>query len=410
MIRPHMVGWRKAALALGCAGLAMSLGGHARADTPGATVVHVTVVNGIAASDLDQALADHPAVVVLDIDSAGGSQSALRQMVTSISASTVPVFAEIGPGASAQDAAWVLAMSADVIGVAGDAVAGAPHPMNNAGQWAGTLALAHHRNAGWVAASLNQGLELYGTSLLRQGVAEFQSDSVPQLITEADNYMVRGHTFHASGVTVTSELPSGWNAIVSALASPDAAYLLLVIAVALVGLWLAHPGMVLTLLAAGLAGAATALAFVNLPINLLGAVLMVAAMVVFVFDIAASTHGALTAVGAVLMVCGGWQLIDTSAMAHGVNPILIALTVGALTAAYAFVIPRLLAARRLPYSDPATQLIGELATVAEDLDPDGLVNLRGTLWRASASAGQARIGEQVEVVDVTGLRLTVRKS
>ena len=95
-------------------------------------------------------------------------------------------------------------------------------------------------------------------------------------------------------------------------------------------------------------------------------------------------------------------------VAGGVDLTLIAVTVAAIVAAYGFLIPRLLAVRRLPFADPTTQLIGKTATVTEALQPEGMVSLSGTLWLASASQGTLEVGRQVRIVQVEGLRLTVR--
>jgi membrane-bound ClpP family serine protease len=115
-----------------------------------------------------------------------------------------------------------------------------------------------------------------------------------------------------------------------------------------------------------------------------------------------------TAAGAVLMVLGGGQLIDTHAMASGVDLAFVALVVAVTVTVYRFSIPRLLASRRQPSAEPSTQLIGQTATVTEALKPEGMVSLSGTLWQASATRGALEVGREVKVVNVEGLRLTVR--
>jgi membrane-bound serine protease (ClpP class) len=400
---------RRFAVALLLIGVGMLLAPHVRAASRQADVVGVGVINDVTARTLDAAIADQPAVLVLDINSAGGTEPALDHMLSSLAAGHVPVVAYVDDGAMAQDEGLILAESADLIGVGTTATLGAPRPMHfsqavagitDAGTLASQLASRHHREGAWAKVALDRGDVVPGSDAVTRAIANYQASSVSTLIQDGLN---------RKDLSINQVAPGGWDSVLNVLATPDAAYLLMVITLALLALWFAHPGMVLTLAGALAAGVASVLAFSQLPINIMGVVLTAAASVIFVLDIVAATHGLLTAVGAVVMVLGGWQLVNTNTMAAGVDLGLIAVTVGVIVAGYGVLIPRLLAVRRLPYAtDPATQLIGQTATVTEALEPEGMVNLRGTLWRARTGEGTVEVGRRVEIVKVEGLRLTVK--
>jgi membrane-bound serine protease (ClpP class) len=403
-----MVVRRRLAAALFCLALGILLTPHAQAASRQADVVSVGIINDVAARTLDAAITDQPAVIVLDINSVGGTQAALDHMLSSVANGHIPVVAYVGDGATALDEGWILAESADLIGVGQTASLGAPKPVHfsqtvygttNPGALASSLASRHHREAAWTNVALSHGDVISGSDAVARDVSSYQAGDINSLLRAA---------LSSSDFTINQVSPGGWDAVLNVLATPDAAYLLMVITLAMLALWFAHPAMILTLTGALAAGLASVLAFTQLPINIVGVGLTALATVIFIVDIVATTHGVLTAVGAVVMVLGGWQLVDTNTMAAGVDLALIAVTVAGIAAGYGFLIPRMLAVRRLPYADPATLLIGKTATVTEALEPDGMVSLSGSFWRASASSGTLEVGRQVQVVQVEGLRLTVK--
>ena len=54
-------------------------------------------------------------------------------------------------------------------------------------------------------------------------------------------------------------------------------------------------------------------------------------------------------------------------------------------------------------------MVGTKGKVASPLTPEGLVRIKGELWRAVSAEGNVNTGEQVEVVEEDGLKLIVRK-
>jgi membrane-bound serine protease (ClpP class) len=391
-----------------CAATGLLMSTHVRAASRHADILSVEVINDLTARTLDAALSDRPTVVVLDINSLGGTEPALDHMLSAIASSRIPVIAYIGNEEVAQDAAWILAESTDLIGVSPTATLGAPRPIgfsqpiqgfSDPGALASALAIRHDRDGTWPDTAVSQGALVSGSDAIVRHVANYQASSVNSFLHAAIN---------GSSITIDQISPTGWDGVVNSLAGPDTAYLLMVLTLVLLALWYARPQMVVMLAGAFAAGIASAFAFSQLPINMIGVVLTTLATVFFVLDIVTSGYGMFTAAGAVVMVLGGWQLVDTGTMAGGVDLALIALVVAATVTVYRFSIPRLLALRRQSHADPSTQLIGQTATVTEALRPEGMVSLSGTLWQASATRGALEVGREVKVVNVEGLRLTVR--
>jgi len=399
---------RRIGVALLCVGVGLLTSTHVQAAPRQADIVNVAVVNDVTARTLDAAIAQQPVFIALDINSLGGTETALDHMLSAIDNTHTPVIAYIGDEANAQDAAWILAESADLIGVNSTATLGAPKTVQfsqaidgapDPGALASALATRHQRDGTWTGIALTQGELVSGSDAVVRHIVNYQATDIASFISAA---------IVGSGFTINHISPGGWDRVDNDLATPDTAYLLMVITLMLLTLWFARPKMLFTAAGALMAAVASALAFSQLPINVTGVVLTALASLLLALDIVVVGRNLLTAAGAVLMVFGAWQLVNANTMASGVDLAFIALTVAAIVAAYRFCIPRLLAVRRLIYADPSTQLIGQTATVTEALRPVGMVSLSGTLWQASASRGAFEVGREVQVVNVEGLRLTVR--
>jgi membrane-bound serine protease (ClpP class) len=148
-----------------------------------------------------------------------------------------------------------------------------------------------------------------------------------------------------------------------------------------------------------------------LPVNWLGLGLIGVAFILFILDIKAPTHGALTVAGIVTLVAGfliTFNYPESPAFARVSVPLVIgvALTMGAF---FAFILAKVLQARRRIPSTGEDALVGAKAEVRSSLTPVGMVFLKGELWRAvSVDESEIPKGSQVEVIAVEGFLLHVR--
>jgi membrane-bound serine protease (ClpP class) len=148
-------------------------------------------------------------------------------------------------------------------------------------------------------------------------------------------------------------------------------------------------------------------------VNWFGAVFMVIAFVLFVLDIKAPTHGALTAAGVVSFIIGALVLFN-SPNVPTFQRVSIPLVVGTglFIGAIFFVIMTIaLRAQRAPVRMGIGGLVGQVGIARGDLAPSGPVQLGSELWTAISADRQVPIkkGERVEVIEVNGIELKVRK-
>ena len=188
------------------------------------------------------------------------------------------------------------------------------------------------------------------------------------------------------------------------VASPPVAYLLLSIGMGLMLFEFFTAGI-------GVAGVLGAILFILggyglsvLPHNTWALALLAAAMVAFGIDIQTSVPRFWTAAGMVMFAAGTWWLYDGVSMSW----IPMVVMVGAMAVAMFSGMPSMVRTRFSTPTIGRDWMIGELGEVVEDVAPDGVVRIRGALWRARVNrATPVTAGDQVRVAEIDGLWLEV---
>ena len=145
----------------------------------------------------------------------------------------------------------------------------------------------------------------------------------------------------------------------------------------------------------------------NLPVNIAGALLMLLALILFLADLKANTHGILSFGGVLALILGMAFLINTGPVGLGVNPIVIFGSAAISFGFFVFFVDRVVRARRRQVSIGADALLGAVGEARGELSPEGLVFVRGALWKAVAPNGTIPVGATVQVVGRKGLQLEV---
>ena len=150
-----------------------------------------------------------------------------------------------------------------------------------------------------------------------------------------------------------------------------------------------------------------------LPVNWFGIVFLLTSFVLFILDVKAPTHGALTAAGIATFIVGALVLFNSPGTPQ-FQRVSIPLVVGvgiATGALFAIIVGFALRALRAPIRAGRESLVGATGTARSALRPTGQVQVESELWTAEAVEGSEKIrkGDRVEVVEVKGLRLKVRK-
>ncbi|MGE5127040.1 MAG: NfeD family protein [Betaproteobacteria bacterium] len=413
------------------AGLLILAAPTARAEIP---VVELDgVVHAISAAHVVQAI-DHAdatgaPLLIIRMNTPGGLDGAMRQIVDRMLNCRTPVVVFVAPsGVQAYSAGFIILVSADVAAMAPGTSTGAAHPVSGLGQMDEvmskkvTSAMAAYirakaerrgRNVEMAEKAVVESKSFTEKEALDLHLIDLVAKDVPDLLWQLEGREVK--RFDGSTVTLrvagqrTVEVKMDWRqAILSAIARPEVLFLLLLGALAGLGAEISHPGLVFP----GIIGALCLILFLFasqiIPVSGAGILLVLLAVGLFVAEVKVHSYGLLTTGGLVAMILGAMMLVDSPLPELRVNlwRLLPAILV---FAAFVVALVRLVvqAQRRRPRTG-AEGLAGRVGRADTDLNPEGWALVDGELWRAVAAEPVAR-GEAVVVVSMDGLLLRVRK-
>jgi len=393
-------------------------------------------------------------LVVATIDTPGGLDTAMRDMIQAILASNVPVVAFVSPrGARAASAGTYLVYASHVAAMApatnlgaatpvqiGGAPAGppggAPEPakkdkpsteddgkespvpgnalerkaVNDAVAYLRSLAELRDRNAEWAEAAVREGASLSASEALKQGVIDLIADDLPALLAALDGRTARmpsgDTTLRTAGILMRTVEQDWRTRLLSLITNPNVAYLLMLIGI--YGLLLEgyNPGSVLP----GVVGAISLLlalfAFQVLSVNYAGLALIALGVLLIIAESFAPSFGTLGLGGIVSFVIGSVMLLDDDVPGFSIAWQLI----GAMALAGSLVLLAIVSfavrARRRPVVSGGEALLSERAEAIESFDAKGVVRIHGELWNATSHT-PVRQGQRLRILSRDGLTLVV---
>jgi membrane-bound serine protease (ClpP class) len=392
-------------------------------------VVH-PVSAGFVVSAIQKADADHAPLLVLRLDTPGGLDTSMRQIIEAILHSATPVAAFVGPsGARADSAGFLITIVSDVAAMAPGTSTGAAHPVAGMGDMDETMS---KKVTSAIAAFLRSKVERRGRNvdMAEKAVVESKSftekealdahlidlvvPDVPALIKALDGREVKrfdgsSATLRLAGQTTVAVQMSGRQAFLSLIARPEVLFLLLLGALAGIGAELTHPGTLFP----GILGVFCLILFLFatqiIPINAAGAALIVLSVALFAAEAKFHSYGLLTTSGIAAMVLGAMMLVDAPIREMRI-PLQLLATSAITMATGTFLLVRLVIqaqSRRAATGEEG--MLGQPAIAETALDPEGWVRACGERWKAVAEA-PAAVGDKMVIVSVEGLTLHVRRS
>lgn len=384
---------------------------------------------------LDTANRTDALLVVILLDTPGGLDTAMREIVQAILNSDTPIVVYVEPsGARAASAGVFIAMSAHLAAMAPGTNIGAAHPLavgsegepastledkltNDAVAYLQAIAQQRGRNADWAEAAVRQSASLTAQQAVDRQVVDLVATDLAGLLAQLDGRRVVTRSGERRLDVAAAPLvrqPMTWlEAIAHGLVDPNIAYILLSLGTIALIAEFYNPGAVVP----GVTGAiCLILAFIalgNLPVNWGGIALIGLAFFLFILDLKV-TGFALSVAGAISFVLGSLFLFSPFAPESptlpklAVSPWLLALMTLLLVGFFSFAVTAGLRAQRQQVLMGRQRLIGARGMALSELAPEGVVQVQSETWTAIASE-PIRAGETVEVVDSDGLNLQVRR-
>lgn len=418
---------------IGMFAIAFALALPARAaSTPKAVAVDVDgmihpITADIVASAIARAQAEHADVLVVRINTPGGLMDAMRETIEEILASPVPVVTYVAPsGGRAASAGFFILESGDIAAMAPGTNAGAAHPVamtgemdsvmkekveNDAAAYMRSICTRRGRNAELAETAVRQSKSFTEREALDGHLIDLVAANEAELLRAIDGRTVtrfdgRTQTLHTAGAAVEVYERTARQKIISAIADPNIAFILLIVGALAIYVEFSSPGLV----APGVIGAILVLlglsAMSVLPINWLGAALLLLAFVLFALEAKFPTHGVLGAGGAAAMVLGAVMLINSpypEMRIHLSTALAVTLPFSIITVVLVSLAVR---ARRAKVETGQEGMIGELGSALTALEPAGKVFVHGEYWDAVATRPVAA-GARVRVTAMEKLKLTV---
>jgi membrane-bound serine protease (ClpP class) len=388
--------------------------------------VHPITVE-IVASAIAQAKRQNAALVLVRLNTPGGLMDAMEQTIEEMLASPVPVVTYVTPsGGRAASAGFFLLEAGDVAAMAPSTRTGAAHPVamtgemdavmaqkveNDAAAGLRSLCVKRGRNAELAETAIRQSKSFTEREALDQHLIDLIAPNEQQLLSDLDGRAVtridgRTQTLDTAGAEIEVYQLTMRQRIVSSIADPNIALVLLVVGALCIYLELNSPGLIVP----GVVGVILVLlglsAISVLPINWMGAALLLSAFGMFVLEAKFGTHGILATGGAVAMVLGAVMLVDSPVpemRVHWGTAIALALPFSAITV---FLLSLALRARRNKVATGSEGIIGETGAAVTELAPEGKIFVHGEYWDAVSSRPVA-IGARVRVTAIDKLKLTV---
>lgn len=408
----------------------------AQAASPEIVVLNVKgTVNPILADyirrGIEKAEQDNAVAFIIQMDTPGGLDSAMRDIVQAILSAKVPVVVYVSPsGARAASAGTFITLSAHIAVMAPNTTIGAASPVaiggqeipnteqqkiiNDAAAYIRSLAETHGRNAEWAEKAVREAASVNEQEALQLKVVDLVAPDLKALIGQLDGRQVTllggaTVTLHTRDATATTvEMSPGEN-FLHTIADPNIAYILLSVGLLGIIAEIFSPGLVFP----GVAGAiCLALAFYALGVlsaNIAGVLLIVLAFGLFVAEAFTPGFGALTAGGVAALVIGSLILFKEGPPTMQIDPGLIATITILIVGFVTFAVWRIVKVHRRQATTGREELMGKTAVVKEALKPEGTVFLEGERWSAVSESGTVKVGEEVTITRVEGLKLYVTK-
>lgn len=416
-------------LALALAGLGAAAGKTAMVITVDGAINPVVaeyITESITAADEDAATE----LLVIEMDTPGGLDTSMRQIIKGIQSSRKPVVVFVSPsGSRAASAGAFITVAAHIAAMAPGTNIGSASPVNmgggmdrtmkkkvtnDAAAYIKSIAESHGRNAEIAEDFVRKASNIPETEAKEKNVIDLIADDLNALLKAVDGMTVKtasGETkIDTADASIKRVEMNFRQRIFNALANPNVAYMLMMLGFYGLIFELSNPGAILP----GVVGAiCLILGFYSLqalPINYAGALLIVLAFIMFLLEIKVPSYGALTIGGIVSLAIGSLMLVDSPADYMRISISVVGPTALFSGAFFFFIVGAALRIQGKRTKTGQEGLVGALGVAETDITPDapGKVFMLGELWDAVTEKEPIPKNAPVEITGYAGLKVTVR--
>jgi len=379
---------------------------------------------------IHQAERENAAALVIELDTPGGLETSMRQIVQAISNAKVPVVVFVYPrSARAASAGVFITMAGHVAAMAPGTNIGAAHPvsvgmgkidktmekklLNDMVASGRSLAAERGRNADWMEKAIRQSVSIPAAEAVKLKVVDLMADNRDDLLAKIHGRKVevggKPVVLNTSGAAV-KDIPEGMRTrLLKYIADPNIAFILMMIGLAGLYFELSNPGLVFPGVLGGICLLLAFFAFQTLPINYIGVLLIVLAFIFFVLEFNITSYGLLSLAGLVSLFLGAMMLFRGGEGGVDISWSVLIPTVAIASLFFIVVAGIVFRSHLLRSMTGKAGMVGERGVVYTPLNPEGQVFVHGEYWLAVSDEPIAK-GETVEVLEVMDLKLRVRRA
>ena len=391
------------------------------------------VINPFTARYLDRGLSlaqtRNADLVVIKLNTPGGLESSMREMVQAILDSPVPVVVYVSPaGARATSAGLFILMASDIAAMTPATNVGAATPvalggevdevmseksLSDAAALVRGLAETRGRNVEWVESAVRQSLSLTAREALDENVIEILAQDLDDLLAQLDGRSVRDEVLNLSAPVIQEEPMNFVERFYHIITEPNIAFLLLSLGTLFLLAELADPGLSVAGIGAVVSFIIGFMALGSLPVNWAAVGLLVVSVIMFVVALLTDTEVVVTVAGLIPFILGSLLLFtpfrpESPAIPELRVSLWLIIFMAVLISFFSLIVLRaILNAMKIPPRMGGEKFVGAKGQAITDLSPDGKVKIQHQTWSATSISGNVEKGQQVRVVSVSGVRLMV---
>lgn len=386
-------------------------------------------------------------LVILRMDTPGGLDISMRDIVKAILASPVPVATYVAPsGARAASAGTYILYASHVAAMAPGtnlgaatpvAIGAVPNPaepgkppaagkeesgpaagdtlarkqVSDAAAYIRSLAQLRGRNVDWAERAVKEAASLSADEALKLRVVDFVAADPTDLLQQADGKRVSlpqgERRLAVAGAAITEHAPDWRVRLLAVITNPSVALILMMLGIYGLFFEFSNPGLIAPGVVGGVCLLLALYALQLLPVNYAGAALIVLGIGFMVAEVYLTSFGILGVGGIIAFVIGAIILIDTDLPAFGVSLPLVLLLAAMSALVIAAIGGMALSARRRPVVSGEETLVGSSGEMLEDAETEGWARIQGEQWRVRVDRPLRR-GQRVRVIARAGLLLQVK--
>jgi len=373
--------------------------------------------------------ADVQALLIL-LDTPGGLDTSMREIVKAIMDSKIPVIVYVYPqGARAASAGSIILLSAHIAAMAPGTNAGAAHPVSigkdekpdkvmmkkvvqDAEAYAKSIAKKRGRNVDWAGKAVTQSVSATAEDALRMHVIDVVADSVNDLLTKIDGKTVevgdKKVTLKTKGVKPKELEISFKYRFLATISDPNVAYILMMLGFYGILFEIYSPGAIFPGVIGGICLILAFYSFSSIPISFAGLGLILLGVIFFILEIKVVSHGALSLAGVISLILGSVMLIDLPSGWLSISWASILVVVIVTVLFFVGVLSYAVKAQLSKVRTGREGLVGEEGIARTDVKERGKVYVHGELWNAESDEPIAA-DERVIVTAVKGMTVKVKK-